>query len=233
MTFLKITARCLLTGLVASCLALPVAADEEATMPERFDGLVPVKDARVAMAYVDPDADFSVFHRVAILDPYVAFRANWQRDQNRSRTTNVRASDMDRIKTDVAHEFRQVFIERLEAGGYDVTTETGDDVLVLRPAIVDLDVTAPDLQSAGRSRTYTATNGAATLYIELIDAHSGDLLGRAADRQVARHRGASMSWNNRVVNRSEARRIFGRWADKLVEFLDTHYGVKGKAGDAG
>lgn len=218
--FTRLTSLCLML-LIGSATAL--AEDKES---DRFDGLQPVADARVAMAYVDPDADFSVFKRVAILDPFVAFRANWQRDQNRSRGRNVRASDMERIKTDVAYLFRDVFIERLQAGGFEITYEAGDDVLVLRPAIIDLDIAAPDVRSPGRSRTYTATNGAATLYLELIDAVSGDLLGRVADRRAARHAGGMVTWTNRVTNTAEARRMFGRWADKLVEFIHEHYGVK-------
>ena len=194
---------------------------------DRFDGLVPVENAKVAMAYIDPAADFSVFQRVAILDPFVAFRSNWQRNQNRSRSRNIRASDMERIKSDVAYLFKDVFIESLEAAGYEVVHETGDDVLVLRPAITDLDITAPDTRSAGRSRTHTASGGAATLYVELVDSVSGDLIGRAADRQAAR-RGGSVTWANRVTNRADARRMFGGWADQLIGFLDQTYGVKGK-----
>ena len=38
-----------------------------------FDGLVTIEESRVHMAYIDPNADFSVFQRVAILDPHVAF----------------------------------------------------------------------------------------------------------------------------------------------------------------
>jgi hypothetical protein len=192
-----------------------------------FDGLEPVEGARVAMAYIDPNADFSVFRRVAILDPFVAFRSNWKRDQNRSRRRNLRASDVDRIKTDVSALFRDVFIERLEAAGFEIVTESGEDVLVLRPAIIDLDVTAPETRTAGRSRTYTASAGAATLYIELFDSVSGDILGRAADRRASR-RGGMMTWSNRVSNRAEARRMAGRWADQLIEFLAQSYGVKGE-----
>jgi hypothetical protein len=206
-------------------MATTAMAEDES--PARFDGLVPVKDARVAMAYVDPDADFSVFKRVAILDPFVSFRSNWQRDQNRSRTRNIRASDIERIKADGAALFRDVFVERLEAAGFHITHDAADDVLVLRPAIIDLDITAPDVHTVGRSRTYTANTGAATLYIELIDSVTGDLLGRAADRRVARH-GGFMTWNNRVTNNADARRMFGRWADKLVAFLGEHYAVKGE-----
>ena len=189
-----------------------------------FDGLVPVEDPSVAAAYIDPEADFSVFQRVAILDPFVAFRSNWQRDQNRSRTSRVSANDMERIKADVAHLFKQVFTERLEAdGGFEVVNGANTDVLLLRPAIIDLDITAPDTMRAGRSRTFTASSGAATLYLELFDSLSGQIIGRAVDRQGVRSAGGTVSWSSRVTNSADAQRIFGRWADTLRDFLDRHY----------
>jgi hypothetical protein len=188
-----------------------------------FDGLIPIEDANVAMAYIDPDADFSVFKRVVILEPAVAFRSNWQRDQNRSRSRNVRAADMERIQADVAALFTAVFTERLEAGGFEVVDVAGNDVLALRPAIIDLDVNAPDTRTAGRSRVHTASAGAATLYIQLFDSVTGDILGRAADRRAARSTGGTVSWSNRVTNTAEARRLFIRWADQLVNFLNQHY----------
>ena len=95
--------------------------------------------------------------------------------------------------------------------------------MVIRPAIVDLDVTAPDTRSAGRSRTFTASSGAATMYMQLLDSVSGDIIGRAADRQAVRNSGSFMTWTNSVTNSADARRIMGRWADKLVEFMDSHY----------
>jgi hypothetical protein len=188
--------------------------------------LVPVENARVAGAFIDPDADFSVFERVAILDPFVAFKSNWQRDQNRDRrgSSRISASDMERIKADVARLFKEVMIERLESDdGYEVVDGANYDVLLLRPAIIDLDVTAPDTLSAGRSQTFAASTGAATLYIELFDSVSGEIIGRAIDRQGARRGGGTVSWSNRVTNVAEARRVFGHWADLLRSFLDEHY----------
>ena len=98
-----------------------------------------------------------------------------------------------------------------------------EDVLILRPAIVDLDVTAPDISRAGRSRSYVASAGAATLFIEMFDALTGDLLGRAVDRRAARSTGSIAIRANRVTNLADARREFRRWADMLIEFLDQHY----------
>jgi hypothetical protein len=93
----------------------------------------------------------------------------------------------------------------------------------LRPAIIDLDVSAPDTRTAGRSRTFTASAGAATLYLELFDSLSGQIIGRAADRQNARRSGGSVSWNNSVTNTQEARRMMRGWANQLRSFLDDHY----------
>jgi hypothetical protein len=214
------TAMIVALNLAATTTVLAQEGDEEIS----FDGLERVEDSGVAMAYIDPEADFSAFERVVILEPFVAFRSNWQRDQNRSRSRNVRASDMERIKADVASLFKEVFTERLEAdGGFEVVVAADYDVLLLRPAIIDLDITAPDVRTAGRSRTFTASTGAATLYLELFDSVSGKIIGRAADRQAARRAGGNVSWSSRVTNTAEARRMFGRWADRLREFLDEHY----------
>jgi hypothetical protein len=207
-----------------SCFASMSFAQEAEDIS--FDGLVPVEDARVASAFIDPDADFSVFKRFAILDTYVAFKSNWQRDQNSSRrgSSRISTSDMEKIKADVARIFKEVMIERMEADdGFEVVDFADDDVLLLRAAIIDLDVTAPDTLSAGRSQTYAASAGAATLYIELFDSVTGEIIGRAIDRQGARRAGGTISWSNSVTNVAEARRIFGGWADLLRSFLDEHY----------
>lgn len=188
-----------------------------------FDGLQRVESSRIAIAYLATDADFSVFDRVKILEPEVAFRANWQRDQNRNRTRNISTRDMERIKADVASLFQEVFAQRLTSGGYEVTDDVADDVLILRPAIIDLDVTAPETRSASAPRVFTASAGAATIFVELFDAATGQIIGRGADRQAAQRTSAFMTWSNRVTNSAEARRILQGWADVLVSFLDERY----------
>jgi len=214
----------ILATLIMLFAASPAAYAEDSTT-SLFDNLAPVEDAAVVMAYIDPEADFSVFKRVKILDTFVAFRSGWQRDQRRgSRSNRVSANDMDRIKRDVSTMFNEVFAAQLEADdGFEITDETGDDVLLIRAAIIDLDITAPDTMSAGRSRTFAASGGAATLYIELFDSVSGQIIGRAADRQAVRSAGGNVTWSNRVTNSADARRMFRGWADTLRGFLDSHY----------
>lgn len=214
-----------LAGCVCALLGTSamVAAAEKAEAINTYDNLVAVEDPQVDVAFINPNADFSVFERVAILEPAVAFRSNWQRDQNRSRTNNVSTRDMERIKEDVATLFERVFTERLEAAGYEVVDVANTDVLLLRPAIVDLDITAPDTMSPGRSRTFTSNAGSATLVLELFDSVTGEILGQAADRKTARSGAGTVTWSNSVTNSAEATRMMGRWADALIVFLDANY----------
>lgn len=210
-------------GLVILVATTATAQDQEGMT---YDGLVPVEDAAVAAAFIDPEADFSVFERIAILDPFVAFRSNWQRDQNRNRrgSSRITARDMERIKTDVARLFKESLIERMEVDdGFEVVEFAYYDVLVLRPAIIDLDVTAPDTRSPGRTREWVSSAGAATLYLELFDSVTGEILGRVVDRQSARRNTGNIRWGGSVSNIAEARRVFGRWADQLRSFLDEYY----------
>ena len=171
-------------------------AQEQEPPQETHDGLTLVPDRKVATAYVDSDADFSAYDKIMILDCYVAFRKDWQRDHKQAGSQiRISSSDMEKIKTDVAGLFREVFTEKLGMdGGYEIVEAAGDDVLLVRPAIIDLDITAPDTMSAGRSRTYTSSAGAATIFIELYDSVTGDILARAADRKAARSVGGYMSY---------------------------------------
>ena len=203
----------------------PLQAEESGS---QFENLVPVEDSQVAVAYIDPNADFSVFKRAMILDTFVSFRSGWERDQRRgTRSMRISSNDMERIKAQVSELFNSVFIEVLEADdGFGIVTEPDYDVLLIRAAIIDLDVTAPDTSSAGRSRTYTADSGAATLFIELYDSVSGQIIGRAFDRQAARNPGSMMRWSNRASNTADARRVFRDWATTLRGFLDSEYSAR-------
>ncbi len=183
------------------------------------DGLQLVPSKEVQVLYVRPGATLAPYKRVALLDCYVAFRKNWQRDQNTS-GTRVTAKDMEGIKTALAQGFRESFTSELQKGGYEMVSDAdGDDVLVLRPAIVNLDITAPDVMTAGRSRTFATSAGSMTLYLEVFDGASGEILARVLDPEAA-YEDVRLTWQNSVTNRSEAKRILDRWAKLARTALD-------------
>ena len=54
-------------GLFVLMLVPILGSAEEEEQMVSFDGLVAIEESNVHMAYIDPNADFSVFQRVAIL----------------------------------------------------------------------------------------------------------------------------------------------------------------------
>lgn len=205
-----------LSGLAAT--ASVATADEE--LPAvTVDGLHLLHDTQLAIVYADPEAELTGYKRIRLLDAAVAFKKNWARDHNRSSAMRITSSDMERIKTRLATEFHEVFRNELAAGGYELTDENAEDVLLLRPAIINLDPTAPDTMTAGRSQTHVRSAGEMTLYIELYDALTGDLLAKALDRQVDPDR-HFYTWANSATNKAAADRILKGWARILREALD-------------
>ena len=212
---LRITLTTLLLG-----LPLGLSASEDPpTVTE--EGLVLVKNANFALVYADPQADLSGYDSVIATDTYVAFRKNWRRDHNRgSAGARVTTNDMDRIKKRLSDEFDSVFAEALtENDGWTLAEEPGENVLLLRPAIINLDVVAPDTMSAGMNRTYAEQAGEMTLYLEVRDSVSGALIAKGLDRQADRRRGY-MQWQSRTQNTQAARSILKGWAVALREGLD-------------
>ena len=183
------------------------------------EGMELVKDSDLATVYADPGADLSIYNRIWLQDATVAFKKNWQRDQNRSYRLKVRTEDMERIQEDVATLFREVFTEELLDGGYELAEEIGDDVLLVKPAIVDLDVTAPDIQHASRTYSYSESAGEMTLNLELFDSLTGDKIAKATDRKRDYRRGYA-EWRTSVSNRGDARRMMRSWAKALRSALD-------------
>jgi len=221
----------LIAALLASTAPVAsLAAGDEATEAS-VDGLELVKETRRGELYADPQVDWNTYTKIQLEPATVAFRKNWQRDQNRSQPFKIRTEDMERIKSELSEMFGEVFTEELTTeGGYVMATESADDVLRISPQIVDLDVYAPDSRNTpGIQHSYTESAGRMTLKLEMYDSVTGDLLARASDRQEAPRRGY-MQWTTSVTNRAEAQRMLERWARELREFLDDTRAAKASAG---
>lgn len=196
------------------------------------DGLHLDPDSDVALLYVKPDADFSVYEEFIMLDAYVAFKKNWQRD-TKVAGRRVSNKDMEKIKGEAAELLHKSFKEELdEVGGYRFVDKADDKVMILRPALIDLEITAPDIPVAGRVTNYVASAGAATLFLELYDSVSGEILARLIDRRRMQDYGFAR-WSNSVTNRADATRMFKRWANLLRQGMDEQRKEAGLAPIAG
>lgn len=204
-----------------SLLCAPALVLAESEPPAvSLDGMELVEKDRRGEIYADPGIDWSVYTEIQLDPATVAFRRNWQRDQNRYQSFKVREADMQRIKDGLSSLFDEVFKEELTTnGGYQLAAESGDHVMRIEPHIVDLDVYAPDTRNATMSRQYTESAGRMTLKVHIYDSVTGDLLVTASDRREAPRRGY-MQWTTSVSNTAEARRMLQRWAEGLRKRLD-------------
>jgi hypothetical protein len=210
----------ILFSIVLGMVSLTSVAKKKTEIPEyTVEGLKLVPDTKdIALVWAEPGADLSQYDRVYLVEPYVAFKKNWQRDQNRG-AMKVKTSDMERIKTNVKELFMEVFTEELENAGYNLANERAEDVLIVKPAIIDLNVNAPDIRTSGRTNTFTSSAGSMTLYMELYDSETDDLLAKALDPTADRDSGF-MQWQTGPANRAAAKRMMRPWAEALRKGLD-------------
>ncbi len=225
--FRSATALAIITlGILSGCASAP----NEDLPTVNDNGLQLIKGTKSSALYVLPGADLAQFNRFGISDVRVAFREDWLKDENRSRPLGQRVTqeDADKIKGAIGIQFEKILTEELEKAGYQVVDLEGldnssQDLLILKPAIINLDINAPDTMSPGRSRTFTASAGSMTVYAEFYDAVSSSLLAQVMDKETAPDNGV-MRISNSITNMAEANRILRKWAGILVKKIDAAHG---------
>jgi len=213
----------LLLGLCACASPGSQTSTNAADQPPQVskDGLQLKVHTGSRLVYVKPGATFGKYDKVMIVDCAVEFQKDWQRNYNSNVVgleQQVTDYKMTQMKQALASEFKRIFTRELEKGGYQVVTAAAPDVLLLRPAILDLLVTAPDIMSAGMSVNFVRSAGSGTLYLELWDSATNTILARAMDAQADQEAFAQQA--NSVTNTGAADTIITGWADSLVKRLD-------------
>jgi hypothetical protein len=191
-----------------------VAAGDTPSSP--FTGLELVPSKNVGTLYRRPDVDASAYSKIMIGEPAVEFSKNWN-PRNYGKF-GLSAAQLTKIRVGLADMAKSVFAKSLSDGGYDIVTEAGDGVLCITPNIVNVFINAPDVPTAGRSRTYTMDAGSATLALQVNDAVSGTLLSVVLDQR--RSGSSSMQWATSVSNRAAAEAMLKGWAEQLKRELD-------------
>jgi hypothetical protein len=210
-----------LTSAVLSVMLPDTAVAQQP--PQEWDGLVRVEKKALDHVYVRPKVEFKAYTRVRLDPVHVAMDKNW--DPNSGRVgleSRLSSADVQRIREELSKLFRDVFAERLSKSGYPLVDAGGDDVLLVKAALINVSVNAPDSGST-TTRSFVMDAGRMTLVMELADSVTGQMLARVVDtKEGSDTRG--VQWANSVTNSVEARRAIAQWADALCRALDTIHG---------
>ncbi len=209
----------LLAGVAVSVVAPGPALAQKP--PQEWDGLQRRESKSLAHVYVRPHVEFKGYKSVR-LDPVdVRMDRNW--DPNSGRVGlegRITSDDVQRIRGELSKAFREVFAERLAKGGYPLVETNGDDVLLVRAALIDVIISAPESsQATGASRSYMVDPGRMTVFMELVDSVTGQTLARVVDTKEGPKSGL-LQWSTSATNSAGARWVIGQWADVLRKGLD-------------
>jgi len=187
------------------------------------DGLTVIKSTRHTEKQIKDGVDWSEYTKYQITRVEVSFRKNWKRDHNmiqRALSMQVTDEDMARIRESMGKMVYEEFDSALQKeGGLTKVDQADSNTLIFKPKIINLDVYAPDVDSAYISRSYVRQAGRATLFLEVYDAISGEILSRWVDSREDPDRGY-FDWANRITNAVQAKLVVRTWAKRLVEGLD-------------
>ena len=209
-------AKAILAGVLLAA-ASPLLAQASA---DNWDGLVRVRSDKMDMVFLAPEADFRPYTQVLIEPSEMAMRANWLRDQRRSSAASLgdqpTERDIERALDRGRRQFDTYFAEAFTKAGFTIATAPGPEVARIRPAVADIDVTAPDT-GAARTRNFSEQAGSGTLVIEVRDSLTNTLLGRAVERRIAGDNGPWL--RTAASNRADFDRLFRNWAQASAQGL--------------
>jgi hypothetical protein len=212
--------RLLAPSLLAAALALAAPAPA-AQPPASWDGLSRVAAKSIDALYLLPGADFRTYQKVKLEPAEVAFRKNWVRDQNSSRRGlggRVNDADARRAVDAGAASVDRIFAKAFAKAGYQLVGEAGEDVLLIKPMVLNVSVASPDVMTAARSHSFSVEAGQATVVIEARDSLSHQLLGRAVDARTIGDNGHG-ALRNRASNVADFEFAFAQWAKRAAAGL--------------
>jgi len=187
-------------------------------------GLVKMNTKGLDVVYAKPGATLAEYHQVLLRPISVSFAKNWEQSVTSGSRIRITAADSQRIKDKLSALLREEVEKQLNDGKYKMAAAAGDDVLDVTMAIVNLYVTAPDVNQQNLRNSYGVSAGEMSLVVELRDSATGDIIARAFDRNLASESYRPMRISS-VDNAAEARAAAKGWAEALRKALDRSKGI--------
>jgi hypothetical protein len=187
------------------------------------DELVQEK-GKFAGTWVRPDADFSKYSKLHMWDSVFTFREGG--DTSTGTTMKFMAGDMSgpyEVTEDSKEKFKEIvddaIVKELGRGKLFEISDTVDaDTLLVRAGVLDIVSYVPP--NATRSgNIHLASVGEGTIFFELIDAETGVIQARVAERRVIQPQERMRGVNTAPVNEASVWNDVKRWAGDEARVL--------------
>jgi hypothetical protein len=225
-----------LTLAVAVLTAGIVLAQDQPKVPPEVTGgdeLVKEKSRQFDELWVHPDADITRYGGLYIWDPVFQFRDVSGSDVN---TTTTMLSRGDQgpyaIDPDDQQTFSEIVTEVVaeelaRSKRFDIVDTIGPDTLIVRGMVLDITSYVPP-NVGRRGNVYLSSMGEAIFAFELIDAGTGVIQARTADRRLIQPRSQmnevsrvpttrATVWNNVEIWATEQVRTLRQQLDKAAK----------------
>lgn len=159
--------------------------------------------------------------KLYVEQPSISFRRHWVRDQRRIHSL-IDKKDIERVKTRYANALQEVLMDKLESTGHTLTTDPKLATLIIKSALVKLDINAPDFFDAVHVDKFVERAGRGTLRLEVVSTTNNQSVLQIEDRGLTRlrdfryaHRATSVS------NLWDFKHLMSRWASDFASYLGT------------
>ncbi len=176
------------------------------------DGLhrVDTWGGRAERVYVRPGADLHGYDKVMLAPVVMRFSLR-----------SAQTLDSKTVRL-VEKTFQETLLQELAKSQiYTVVNVSGPGVLIVKPQLVDVVVTAPRVPATPDEQIVIQSAGAVTLALELADSRTNAALVRAFDRREVGDSTGLAYVNREGANLARARIVFANWARRLRDWLDT------------
>ncbi len=172
--------------------------------------------------WFNPTADWTRFDSLYLWEAEFQYRDVGPARRSRGTMMNTRQrefgiSEADRQRFEEV--VSEVFVGELQkAKNLKIVDEIGPNTLIMRGALLDIISRVPP-EMIGRSEIYLASVGEATLVLELIDAHDGEVVAVVAERRAIQSGTGRIDDFSRPANRVTVMADVRRWAQRAANKL--------------
>ena len=174
--------------------------------------------------YRAPYATFTQYQRLILEPPSISFVEDWAENH-----PEVSPTELARLRAERFELFRDEFTrEFVKRGPYKFADEPAPDVLLVVPAIEELDIMTPEAGVRTRQRTFLPGRPV-TMKVtgDIRDAVTGKLVGRVITYHLPEQNpNNELRIANRAANAQEQRRVFAEWSLLVHEALNVAKAAK-------